>query len=89
MIEGYSSWEKRIDYEFNEVGDYKVLFILTDDIGAEWVEDCEWDISEPSTEETSSEESNPPTIDVTPGFESYLIIGAIIGIALYYRKRRI
>jgi len=90
MIESYNSWEKRIYYEFKEVGDYKVLFVLTDDIGTEWIADCKWVISEPSTEtteETSSGESSPPTIGVTPGFESYLIIGAIVGIAIYYRKR--
>lgn len=89
MIEAYNSWEKKIDYEFKEVGDYKVLFILTDDIGTEWVEDCNWDISEPSTEETSSEESSPPTIGVTPGFEGFLIIGVIATIAIFYRKRHI
>lgn len=90
-INEYGTWEESIDYEFNEVGDYKVLFVLIDDIGAEWTEDCEWDISEPDTETTepTSEGSNPPTIDVTPGFESFLIIGAIAAITIYYRKRHI
>ncbi|MHA2203973.1 MAG: Heimdall-CTERM domain-containing surface protein [Candidatus Hodarchaeales archaeon] len=37
--------------------------------------------------ESTSEESSPPTIGVTPGFESLLIIGTIAAIATYYRKR--
>jgi hypothetical protein len=89
----YDPWEESIDYEFKEVGEYKVLFVLIDDIGVEWVEDCEWDISEPDTEtsetETTSEESSSPTIpgSITPGFEGFLILGAITTITLYYRKR--
>ncbi|MFX1518154.1 MAG: hypothetical protein ACFFC6_17800 [Promethearchaeota archaeon] len=87
-IDSYGDWEKSIDYEFEEEGDYTVLLVLTDDIGVEWVEDCEWEISEPSTSEiASSEESNPPIITPTPGFGGFTIIGAIVAIATYYRKR--
>ncbi|MFX1507710.1 MAG: Heimdall-CTERM domain-containing surface protein [Promethearchaeota archaeon] len=93
-IYAYDIWEKPIDYEFKEAGTYKVLFVLIDDIGAEWIADCEWDISEPATETsetTGSQESGSPTIPggITPGFESYLILGAIAAIAIYYRKRHV
>ncbi|MFX0209412.1 MAG: Heimdall-CTERM domain-containing surface protein, partial [Candidatus Hodarchaeota archaeon] len=90
-IYSYDPWEESIYYEFKEVGTYKVLFVLIDDIGVEWTADCEWDISEPTTETTGSEESGSPTIpgSITPGFESYLILGAIAAIAIYYRKRHV
>lgn len=92
-IYAYNTWEKSIDYEFKEVGEYKVLFVLIDDIGAEWIQDCKWDISELVTEtsETESQESSSPTIPggITPGFESYLILGAIAALAIYFRKRHV
>lgn len=86
-IEAYDSWEGSIRYEFKEIGEYYVYFVLTDDIGVKWTEDCEWDISEPSTETT--DETGEPTISVTPGFESFLIISAIVSLAIYYKKRLI
>jgi hypothetical protein len=92
-IYAYNTWEETVKYEFKEEGQYKVHFVLIDDIGAEWTEDCKWDISEPSTETeaTESEKSGSPTIPggITPGFESYLILGAIAAIAIYYRKRHV
>ncbi len=88
-IDAYGTWAESIDYEFKEVGEYKVIMVLVDDIGAEWVEDESIDSEAETTEPTgtSSEESSPPTIGVTPGFESLLIIGTIAAIATYYRKR--
>ncbi|UCG03427.1 MAG: hypothetical protein JSW11_05425 [Candidatus Heimdallarchaeota archaeon] len=84
-IDEYGIWEREfLYYEYKEVGQYKVVFVLVDDIGAEWIVDERID-SDPETTETT-EESNPPTIGATPGFESLLIIGTIAVIALYYRK---
>ena len=43
-IDSYSSWDISIEYEFNEVGDYNVIFILKDQTGTEWYADCWWKI---------------------------------------------
>ena len=90
-IDSFDYWQESIDYEFKEVGEYKLIFILIDDIGTEWVEDGSIDSEAETTETeaTSSEETSPPTIGISPGFESYLILGVIAAVAIYYRKRRI
>ncbi len=45
----YGHWSLYIDYNFTNVGYYKVYFIILDDILAKWVAECFWEISDVST----------------------------------------
>jgi len=86
-IEAFGSWSHSLEYKFTEEGDYEVLFILIDDKGVEWSEDCDWEITEP--EETSETSDSEPSIGVTSGFESLLIIAAIATMTILYRRHQI
>lgn len=45
-IKDYGYWNYALEYEFTEAGGYLVIFIVEDDTGTEWVENCWWWVKE-------------------------------------------
>jgi hypothetical protein len=46
IIDAYGTWHLDLEYYFGDLGHYKVIFIVVDDLGTEWYADCEWKVKE-------------------------------------------
>ncbi|MFX0051962.1 MAG: hypothetical protein ACFE8U_11795, partial [Candidatus Hermodarchaeota archaeon] len=84
-IEAFGYWEYSDSYIFQEEGEYKVLFVVVDDIGEEWKADCWWKVGEPDGDGDGDDSDND---QISPGFEGIFIMGALAISTILIRRRR-